>query len=57
VNQLTIVPCPTCWLPAEVVSVPFDQLRHSRCVDGHDNALAPAVLSHLLSLSHEAKSA
>jgi hypothetical protein len=57
VNSLTIVPCPTCWLPAEVVTVPFDALSHSRCIDGHDNALVPAVLRHLLTISEQAKSA
>ena len=45
------VPCPTCWLPADVVEPTlYDINHHSRCPRGHDNALVPAVLAHLLSL-------
>lgn len=46
------VPCPTCWLPADLIApTSIDVLHHSRCVKGHDNALAPAVLEHLRRLS------
>lgn len=46
-----LVPCPTCWLPADVVDAPpFEAFRHARCPKGHDNALIPAVLEHLRSL-------
>ncbi len=42
------IPCPTCWLPADLVApTAVDVLHHSHCPRGHDNALAPAVLEHL----------
>jgi len=45
------IPCPTCWLPADLIApTAIDVLHHSRCAGGHDNALAPAVLAHLRSL-------
>ncbi|MGQ0618123.1 MAG: hypothetical protein ACT4PW_14235 [Acidimicrobiia bacterium] len=46
-----LVPCPTCWLPADVVAPPpHDIFCHSRCPRGHDNTLVPAVLAHLRAL-------
>lgn len=46
-----LVPCPTCWLPADVVApAAHDIFCHSRCPRGHDNTLVPAVLAHLRSL-------
>jgi hypothetical protein len=46
-----VVPCPTCWLPADLVApTKVDILYHSRCPRGHDNTLVPAVLSHLRTL-------
>ena len=46
-----MVPCPTCWLPADLVApTPSDIHHHSRCPKGHDNTLVPAVLSHLRTL-------
>lgn len=45
------VPCPTCWLPADLVAPPaWDTNPHSVCPRGHDNALIPAVLAHLRTL-------
>ena len=45
------VPCPTCWLPADVVEpTPYDINHHSRCPRGHDNTLVPLVLAHLRTL-------
>ncbi len=43
------VPCPTCWLPADLVlsKVWGDTNPHSLCPRGHDNSLIPAVLAHL----------
>lgn len=45
------VPCPTCWLPADLVAPPaWDTNPHSQCPKGHDNSLVPAVLAHLRTL-------
>jgi len=45
------VPCPTCWLPADLVAPPaWDTNPHSHCPRGHDNTLVPAVLAHLRTL-------
>jgi hypothetical protein len=45
------IPCPTCWLPADLVSPPaWDSNPHSVCPSGHDNTLVPAVLAHLRTL-------
>jgi hypothetical protein len=42
------IPCPTCWLPADLVAPPaWDVNPHSLCPKGHDNTLVPAVLAHL----------
>jgi hypothetical protein len=47
------VPCPTCWLPADLVAPPaWDSNPRSVCPRGHDNSLIPAVLSHLRTLQH-----
>ena len=47
-----LIPCPTCWLPADVVPPgPYEDFPHSRCAGGHDNTLIPAVLAHLRSLN------
>ena len=46
-----LVPCPTCWLPADLVPPPPNEdFFHARCARGHDNALVPAVLEYLRSL-------
>ena len=46
-----VVPCPTCWLPADLVApTEYDTNHHSHCPKGHDNALVPAVLAHLRTL-------
>jgi hypothetical protein len=45
------IPCPTCWLPADLVAPPaWDSNPHSVCPSGHDNTLVPAVLAHLRTL-------
>lgn len=45
------VPCPTCWLPADLVAPPgYDANPHSVCPRGHENSLVPAVLAHLRAL-------
>ena len=45
------VPCPTCWLPADLVAPPaWDPTPHSVCPKGHDNTLIPAVLAQLRAL-------
>jgi hypothetical protein len=45
------IPCPTCWLPADLVAPPaWDTNPHSVCPSGHDNTLVPAVLAHLRTL-------
>jgi hypothetical protein len=45
------IPCPTCWLPADLVAPPaWDTNLHSLCPKGHDNSLVPAVLAHLRTL-------
>ncbi len=45
------VPCPTCWLPADLIGpTDIDVLHHSLCPRGHDNTLAPVVLAHLRTL-------
>ncbi len=49
-----IVPCPTCWLPADLVPpAPYDTNVHSLCPRGHDNTLVPAVLAHLRTLQQK----
>ncbi len=49
------VPCPTCWLPADLVDPPaWDINPHSKCPRGHDNTLVPAVLAHLRTLQGQA---
>jgi hypothetical protein len=46
-----VVPCPTCWLPADLVGpTDIDVHHHSHCPRGHDNTLVPAVLAHLRTL-------
>lgn len=46
-----LIPCPRCGLPADVIAPPpYEDFPHAVCVDGHDNALIPAVLAHLRSL-------
>lgn len=46
-----LVPCPTCWLPADLLApVPPDIFHHSYCPRGHNNTLIPAVLAHLRTL-------
>jgi hypothetical protein len=46
-----VVPCPTCWLPADLVAPgAHDTNFHSHCPKGHDNTLVPAVLAHLRTL-------
>lgn len=49
------IPCPTCWLPCNVVVVEFDTMLHSDCFRGHDNTLAPTVLSHLIEVRKQAE--
>jgi hypothetical protein len=50
-----IVPCPTCWLPADLLPpAPYDTNPRSRCPRGHENTLVPPVLAHLRSLMAEA---
>lgn len=45
------LPCPTCWLPADLVAPPaWDTNPHTVCPKGHDNSLVPAVLAHLRTL-------
>jgi hypothetical protein len=45
------IPCPTCWLPADLVAPPASDVHpHSLCLNGHDNTLVPAVLAHLRTL-------
>lgn len=46
-----LLPCPTCWLPADVVPPgPHELFPHTRCPKGHDNTLIPAVLDYLRSI-------
>jgi hypothetical protein len=46
-----VVPCPTCWLLAEVVPPPpYQNFPHAICPKGHDNTLIPAVHEHLRSM-------
>lgn len=46
-----LVPCPTCWLPADLVDpAPYEDFPRSSCPKGHINTLIPAVLAHLRSL-------
>ena len=48
------IPCPTCWLPADLVAPPaWDTNPHSRCPRGHDNSLIPVVLAHLRTVQDE----
>lgn len=50
-----LVPCPTCWLPADLLAPPpYDTNPRSRCPKGHENTLVPAVLAHLRALAAEA---
>lgn len=46
------IPCPTCWLPADLVPAPAWDTNNprSRCPKGHENTLVPAVLVHLRTL-------
>ena len=49
-----IVPCPTCWLPADLVPPSdWDTNYHSHCPRGHDNTLVPAVLAHIRALQQK----
>ncbi|MGH9179779.1 MAG: hypothetical protein ACRD0N_14650 [Acidimicrobiales bacterium] len=53
-DEAEFVPCPRCWLPAEVLRpVPGDEHHRSLCPRGHENTLVPAVLAHLRSLMSE----
>lgn len=46
-----LLPCPTCWLPADIVPPAAHETNpHSVCPKGHDNTLIPAVLAHLRTL-------
>lgn len=46
-----LIPCPTCWLPADLLPPgPHESFPHSHCPKGHDNTVIPAVLAHLRSL-------
>lgn len=46
-----LVPCPRCWLPADVLPpLPHTTFLRSKCPRGHENTLTPAVLAHLRSL-------
>ncbi len=46
-----VVPCPTCWLPADLITpAAYDTHPHSVCPRGHHNTLVPAVLAHLRTL-------
>ena len=50
-NWDDVVPCPTCWLPADLVApAAYETNPHSVCPKGHDNTLIPAVLAHLRTL-------
>ncbi len=49
-----LVPCPTCWLPADLAPAgPYEDFPHARCPRGHDNALIPAVLEHLRAMAKD----
>jgi len=51
----TVVPCPTCWLLADLLPpLPYDTNHRSRCPRGHENTLVPAVLAHLRTLMAQA---
>lgn len=46
-----VVPCPTCWLLADLIPPgPHEHLHRSRCARGHENTLPPVVLTHLQEL-------
>jgi len=54
VNWDDVVPCPTCWLPADLVApAVYETDPHSVCPKGHDNTLIPAVLAHLRTLQEK----
>ena len=43
-----VVPCPTCWLLADLIAPGANGgLYRSRCARGHENTLAPSVLTYL----------
>jgi hypothetical protein len=43
-----VVPCPTCWLLADLIAPDTGSgLYRSRCARGHENTLAPSVLTYL----------
>lgn len=46
--EVELIPCVRCWSVAELLP-PADHsvLPRSRCVEGHEHSLAPAVLLHL----------
>jgi hypothetical protein len=49
--DVELIPCPTCWLPADLVPAPPNEdFPHARCPRGHDNTLIPSVLAHLRTL-------
>ena len=49
-----LVPCPTCWLHADLLPPPpYESFHHSRCPKGHDNTLVPSVLAHLRAMGEE----
>jgi len=46
-----VVPCPTCWLLADLIPPGAGGgLYRSRCARGHENTLAPSVLTYLLDM-------
>jgi hypothetical protein len=45
---LPVVPCPTCWLLADLRHA--EPMSESLCPRGHRNTLAPVVLVYLLAL-------
>ena len=46
-----VVPCPTCWLLADLVApLVGSAMKRSRCARGHENTLAPTVLIYLLAM-------
>jgi hypothetical protein len=50
------IPCPRCWLPAELLPpAPHEAFHRSRCPRGHENALIPSVLDHLRALAEPAQ--
>ncbi|HEX7277539.1 MAG TPA: hypothetical protein VF244_09215 [Acidimicrobiales bacterium] len=46
-----VVPCPTCWLLADVVApITGSSMQRSVCGRGHENTLPPTVLGYLRTL-------